>query len=160
MPTPYTHFAHSHSPFVLHVQIIHVNLTSTDPVVLAAGRQVTFTFAVNWLPTVTPFSQRFERYLDYNFFEHKVKAAGAGVDRAEGHKVTAGGTQWGQGCMRMAEVAAAAEVRHKVPAAGREEGQGHKEALLVGECVCSAPSPLLLGGPATHRRVVPHACQR
>jgi hypothetical protein len=41
-------------------------------VLLKEGQQVTFTFAVNWLPTATPFGQRFERYLDYNFFEHKV----------------------------------------------------------------------------------------
>jgi hypothetical protein len=43
-------------------------------VLLKEGQQVTFTFAVNWLPTATPFGQRFERYLDYNFFEHKVRA--------------------------------------------------------------------------------------
>lgn len=54
------------------VQIIHVNLTSTEPVALKDGAAVAFTFAVNWLPTVTPFKSRFERYLDYNFFEHKV----------------------------------------------------------------------------------------
>jgi hypothetical protein len=58
------------------VQIIHVNLTSTHPVPLVAGSQIAFTFAVNWLPTLTPFESRFERYLDYNFFEHKVGGAG------------------------------------------------------------------------------------
>lgn len=57
------------------VQIIHVNLTSTEPVALKEGEEVAFTFAVNWLPTVTPFKSRFERYLDYNFFEHKVQRA-------------------------------------------------------------------------------------
>jgi transmembrane 9 superfamily protein 3 len=57
------------------VQIIHVNLTSTEPVALKDGEAVAFTFAVNWLPTVTPFKSRFERYLDYNFFEHKVQQA-------------------------------------------------------------------------------------
>jgi hypothetical protein len=58
---------------LLLLQIIHVNLTSGEPVLLKEGQQVTFTFAVNWLPTTTPFGQRFERYLDYNFFEHKVR---------------------------------------------------------------------------------------
>eukprot|EP00879_Flechtneria_rotunda_P015969 GHRR01016701.1.p1 GENE.GHRR01016701.1~~GHRR01016701.1.p1 ORF type:complete len:250 (+),score=79.13 GHRR01016701.1:390-1139(+) len=53
-------------------RIIHVNLTSSEPVALKEGQQVTFTFAVNWLPTNTPFHRRFERYLDYNFFEHRV----------------------------------------------------------------------------------------
>jgi hypothetical protein len=57
-------------------QIIHVNLTSTEPVALKDGASVAFTFAVNWLPTVTPFKSRFERYLDYNFFEHKVSESG------------------------------------------------------------------------------------
>jgi hypothetical protein len=61
-------------------QIIHVNLTSGEPVLLKEGQQVTFTFAVNWLPTTTPFGKRFERYLDYNFFEHKVRLGHFGKD--------------------------------------------------------------------------------
>jgi hypothetical protein len=64
-----------HVTFACAVQIIHVNLTSTEPVALKEGEAVAFTFAVNWLPTVTPFKSRFERYLDYNFFEHKVQLA-------------------------------------------------------------------------------------
>eukprot|EP00878_Enallax_costatus_P020814 GHUV01022014.1.p1 GENE.GHUV01022014.1~~GHUV01022014.1.p1 ORF type:complete len:431 (+),score=66.41 GHUV01022014.1:154-1446(+) len=58
------------TPYLL--QIIHVNLTSTEPMLMKQGQELTFTYAVNWLPTSTPFSQRFERYLDYNFFEHKI----------------------------------------------------------------------------------------
>lgn len=56
------------------LQIIHVNLTSAEPMLLKEGQELTFTFAVNWQQTATPFSERFERYLDYNFFEHKVGA--------------------------------------------------------------------------------------
>ncbi len=33
---------------------------------------MTFTYSVQWVPTDTPFARRFERYLDYSFFEHKV----------------------------------------------------------------------------------------
>eukprot|EP00955_Chlamydomonas_euryale_P040375 351669-Chlamydomonas_euryale.AAC.9 len=53
-------------------QIIHVNLTSEDAVPVAEGAELSFTYSVNWVPTSTPFHRRFERYLDYNFFEHKV----------------------------------------------------------------------------------------
>lgn len=54
------------------LQIIQVNLTSEQPKALAAGETLEFTYSVRWAPTATPFSRRFERYLDYNFFEHQV----------------------------------------------------------------------------------------
>jgi hypothetical protein len=54
------------------MKIIQVNLTSEQPKALAAGETLEFTYAVKWVPTATPFSRRFERYLDYNFFEHQV----------------------------------------------------------------------------------------
>ena len=57
------------------LQIIQVNLTSEQPKALAAGETLEFTYAVKWVPTATPFSRRFERYLDYNFFEHQVPPA-------------------------------------------------------------------------------------
>jgi hypothetical protein len=57
------------------LQIIHVNLTSAEPVAVKEGQKVTFTFAVTWQSSTTPFTQRFERYLDYNFFEHKASSA-------------------------------------------------------------------------------------
>jgi hypothetical protein len=37
------------------------------------GARLNFTYSVNWHPTNTPFARRFERYLDYSFFEHKVR---------------------------------------------------------------------------------------
>jgi transmembrane 9 superfamily member 3 len=42
---------------------------------LESGKSVEFTYSVRWVPTPTPFHRRFERYLDFNFFEHKVCAA-------------------------------------------------------------------------------------
>lgn len=40
------------------------------------GASLTFTYSVNWYPTNVPFNRRFERYLDYSFFEHKVERYG------------------------------------------------------------------------------------
>lgn len=57
-------------------RIIHVNLTqhdeAADPYHLVAGNVVIFSFAVTWTETDTPFEKRFEKYLDYTFFEHKI----------------------------------------------------------------------------------------
>jgi len=52
-------------------RIIHVNLTSENPVSLSAGATLDFTYAVSWVPTDIPYKRRFDRYLDYDFFEHQ-----------------------------------------------------------------------------------------
>ena len=56
------------------VQIIHVNLTSENPQPITSGKELAFTYSVQWQATAIPFARRFERYLDYNFFEHQVGA--------------------------------------------------------------------------------------
>lgn len=55
-------------------RIIQVNLTSENPQPLVEGNKLTFTFEVRWSQDVsgTPFSRRFEKYLDKDFFQHKV----------------------------------------------------------------------------------------
>eukprot|EP00271_Cylindrocystis_brebissonii_P003027 TRINITY_DN1377_c0_g1_i1.p1 TRINITY_DN1377_c0_g1~~TRINITY_DN1377_c0_g1_i1.p1 ORF type:complete len:600 (+),score=132.97 TRINITY_DN1377_c0_g1_i1:226-2025(+) len=53
-------------------QIIHVNLTSENPQPVVPGGVLEFTYSVNWQRTDIPFSKRFDRYLDYNFFEHQI----------------------------------------------------------------------------------------
>jgi len=53
-------------------RIIQVNLTAERPKALKTGEKLDFTYSVNWEPTTTKFTQRFERYLDYNFFEHQI----------------------------------------------------------------------------------------
>ena len=58
-------------------QIIQVNLTSENPQPIVPGVNVEFSYAVRWAPTPTPFPRRFERYLDYNFFEHQVRLLAA-----------------------------------------------------------------------------------
>ena len=57
----------------MHAQIIQVNLTSEDFRPIVPGAEVEFTYSVRWAPSATPFSRRFERYLDYNFFEHQAR---------------------------------------------------------------------------------------
>lgn len=56
------------------LQIIHINLTSDKPVPAVAGTELVFTYGVDWVLTNLPFSDRFVRYLDSGFFEHKVSA--------------------------------------------------------------------------------------
>ena len=66
---------YTHKSFVVAYhddRIIHVNLTSENPVALSAGANVDFTYSVAWVPTDVPFHRRFDRYLDYDFFEHQI----------------------------------------------------------------------------------------
>lgn len=53
-------------------RIIAVNLTSENPVPIEAGRQLQFTYSVTWKSTTQSFESRFDRYLEYDFFEHKI----------------------------------------------------------------------------------------
>jgi transmembrane 9 superfamily protein 3 len=53
-------------------RIIQVNLTSENPASLAPGNEISFTYTVEWKPTEIRFGKRFERYLDYDFFEHQI----------------------------------------------------------------------------------------
>jgi transmembrane 9 superfamily protein 3 len=53
-------------------RIIEVNLTSENPVPIEAGQKLSFTYTVQWKETNKPFESRFNRYLEYDFFEHKI----------------------------------------------------------------------------------------
>ncbi|PRW59993.1 transmembrane 9 superfamily member 1 [Chlorella sorokiniana] len=53
-------------------RIIHINLTSENPQPIKGGGQLTFTYEVHWKASSIPFVRRFERYLDFNFFEHQI----------------------------------------------------------------------------------------
>jgi transmembrane 9 superfamily protein 3 len=52
--------------------IVEVNLTSENPIPIKEGTSFTFTYSVKWLQSKRTFSTRFRKYLDYNFFEHKI----------------------------------------------------------------------------------------
>ncbi len=75
----------SSSPFKLYIythkrisigyngnRVIEVNLTSQDPKLIEVGATLDFSYDVLWQETTKPFDSRFERYLDYSFFEHQI----------------------------------------------------------------------------------------
>lgn len=53
-------------------QLIEVNLTGSNPVPLKEGATLSFTYSVTWQPTEKSFDRRFDRYLDFDFFEHQI----------------------------------------------------------------------------------------
>lgn len=71
---PFQHiFTHrSLSIFYNANRIIEVNLTSENPVPIEPGRKLEFTYSVHWRSTSKSFENRFNRYLEYDFFEHKI----------------------------------------------------------------------------------------
>jgi transmembrane 9 superfamily member 3 len=74
----YTHrqlsVATNHEPASGRRHVVEVNLTSSQPRLVEPGRTLRFTLSVKWreAPGVT-FAERFERYLDSGFFEHRVR---------------------------------------------------------------------------------------
>ncbi|XP_014219614.1 transmembrane 9 superfamily member 3 [Copidosoma floridanum] len=53
-------------------QIIDVNLTSESKVELKPGKTIPFTYEVIWKKTNTLFKDRFDKYLDPYFFQHRI----------------------------------------------------------------------------------------
>ncbi len=54
-------------------RIIDVNLTSESKTQLQPNTKLEFSYEVIWRPTNIQFSNRFDKYLDPGFFQHKVK---------------------------------------------------------------------------------------
>lgn len=54
--------------------IVDVNLTSEYKVKLELGIKIPFTYEVNWKPSPVKFEDRFDKYLDPNFFQHRVSS--------------------------------------------------------------------------------------
>lgn len=52
--------------------IVDVNLTSEYKVKLEQGIKIPFTYEVNWKPSPVKFENRFDKYLDPTFFQHRV----------------------------------------------------------------------------------------
>ncbi|CAG0903956.1 unnamed protein product [Cyprideis torosa] len=52
-------------------QIVDVNLTSEKKVALKLGEQIPFTYEVKWVPSSVKFDDRFDKYLDPSFFQHR-----------------------------------------------------------------------------------------
>ncbi|KAG0692600.1 Transmembrane 9 superfamily member 3 [Chionoecetes opilio] len=53
-------------------QIVDVNLTSEARQKLELGAKVKFTYEVNWKKSTVRFEDRFDKYLDPNFFQHRI----------------------------------------------------------------------------------------
>jgi transmembrane 9 superfamily protein 3 len=53
-------------------RVIEVNLTSSHPRAVTDGAAVQLSYSVSWVKTTKSFKHRFDRYLDSDFFEHKV----------------------------------------------------------------------------------------
>jgi transmembrane 9 superfamily protein 3 len=54
-------------------RIVDVNLTSDSKVQLQPNAKLVFSYEIIWRPTNIPFADRFDKYLDPGFFQHKVK---------------------------------------------------------------------------------------
>lgn len=54
-------------------QIVDINLTTDEKkVALAVGEKIEFSYEVTWKPSPVKFENRFDKYLDPNFFQHRV----------------------------------------------------------------------------------------
>lgn len=53
-------------------RIVDVNLTSESKRKLIEGAKIGFTYEVNWKKSNIKFEDRFDKYLDPNFFQHRV----------------------------------------------------------------------------------------
>lgn len=71
----YAHSLYALCMFIL-LQIIQVNLTMDQAVPCVEGAKLDFTYAVTWHATSVSFEDRFHRYLDNGFFEHKASREG------------------------------------------------------------------------------------
>eukprot|EP00163_Fabomonas_tropica_P031290 TRINITY_DN738_c0_g1_i2.p1 TRINITY_DN738_c0_g1~~TRINITY_DN738_c0_g1_i2.p1 ORF type:complete len:642 (-),score=157.54 TRINITY_DN738_c0_g1_i2:148-1926(-) len=68
-------YMYTHKRFDIAVngnQIIEANLTSENLVEIKSGEDLPMTYSVHWVNTKTEFAYRYNRYLDFNFFEHQV----------------------------------------------------------------------------------------
>ena len=54
---------------IIDVTLVNSGLISMDP---SSPVPVSFTYNISWTPTTTTFDDRFSRYLDADFFNHKV----------------------------------------------------------------------------------------
>ncbi|XP_071455609.1 transmembrane 9 superfamily member 3 [Hetaerina americana] len=71
----YSHYIWTHKKFDIGFngkQIVDVNLTSENKVKLTLDAKIPFTYEVNWKKSNVKFEDRFDKYLDPNFFQHRI----------------------------------------------------------------------------------------
>ncbi|XP_041364015.1 transmembrane 9 superfamily member 3-like [Gigantopelta aegis] len=69
------HYIWTHKKFDIGTNgkmIVDVNLTSEVKVKLSAGIKIPFTYEVKWHDSKIKFADRFDKYLDPNFFQHRI----------------------------------------------------------------------------------------
>lgn len=54
-------------------QIVDITLTTEGREELKPGSHINFSYEVNWKPSKVEFKNRFDKYLDPNFFQHRVR---------------------------------------------------------------------------------------
>jgi transmembrane 9 superfamily protein 3 len=54
-------------------RIVDVNLTSESKTQLQSNTKLVFSYEILWRPTNIQFANRFDKFLDPGFFQHKVK---------------------------------------------------------------------------------------
>jgi len=68
-------FMYTHQEFSISSngdRIIEVNLTLESPMPITAGETLSMTFSVKWQTTAATFEARYDRYHDFDFFEHQI----------------------------------------------------------------------------------------
>lgn len=71
------YFIYTHKKFDISYngkQIVDVNVVTERKEYLAPGAKIKFTYEVNWKSSPIKFENRFDKYLDPNFFQHRVSA--------------------------------------------------------------------------------------
>lgn len=71
----HAHYLWTHKKFEIGYndnRIVDVNLTSENKVKLAPGQKVKFSYEVIWKQSNIKFEDRFEKYLDPGFFQHRI----------------------------------------------------------------------------------------
>ncbi|XP_075160496.1 transmembrane 9 superfamily protein member 3 [Haematobia irritans] len=53
-------------------QIVDISLNTEKKELLMEGAKIKFSYEVNWKPSVVEFKDRFDKYLDPNFFQHRI----------------------------------------------------------------------------------------
>ena len=53
-------------------RVVEVNMTSSNPQVVKAGTPLKITTSVTFLASSIDYNNRFQRYLEYNFFEYRM----------------------------------------------------------------------------------------
>lgn len=69
------YYIYSHKKFDLAFngnQIVDVNMTTEGKVLLTPGAAIPFSYEVHWKSSKTKYEDRFDKYLDPNFFQHRI----------------------------------------------------------------------------------------